>query len=96
MRVDPDPTSPANRVGACAVGLAFAERADTEALRELVDMADGRRSLLLRARARVGDLGTLDECVLRRADRLLEAAARLVPPANEAAGNGPGSLVAGG
>lgn len=79
-----------DRVGACAVGLAFAGRDDPEGLRELIDMAGGNRCLLTQARARLTELGTLDEPVRRRAAALLDAAVWQLPAAGgDTVGDGP-------
>jgi hypothetical protein len=83
MTIEPDAIQLANRVGACALGLAFAERSDDEALGELIDMAGGRRCALEQARARVSELGTIDETVMHRAVHLLETAATTVPSTDD-------------
>lgn len=95
MTADPDVTRLANRVGACAVGLAFAERSDAEALRELVDMAGGSSCALAQARDRLAGLVMVDTAVVQRAARLLETATTQVSgPDGDASEDDPGTLLA--
>ncbi len=89
MMSERDVISLANRVGACAVGLAFAGRDDPECLQQLIDMAGGRRPLLTQARARLQELDTVDEPVRRRADALLQAAAWKLPATDGDGASGP-------
>lgn len=95
MIAGPDLTRVANRVGACAVGLAFAGRSDAEALRELIDMADGSASALARARARLAELVTVDEAVMQRAARLLQTTAAQVAEGADTREDDPGTLLTG-
>lgn len=95
MTADPEVTRLANRVSACAIGLAFAERSDAEALRELVGMAGGSSCALAQARDRLAGLVTMDAAVVQRAARLLETATRQVSgPHGDAGEHDPGTLLA--
>lgn len=87
-RLDPDiagsgPTDPLPRadpmiarVGACAVGLAYAERSDDEAIDCLIDLAGGRIAVLAAARQRIRTLAGLDRQVIDHAVGLTDAAIR--------------------
>jgi hypothetical protein len=61
----------AQRVAACALGLAFAGRLDDAAVAEILDMAEGDRRLVSRAHTAVGTLGVVDAGVADHARGLL-------------------------
>jgi hypothetical protein len=69
----------AQRVAACALGLAFAGRLDDACLAEILDMADGDLRLVARAHAAVTTLGVVDVTVADHARGLLLRAAADLP-----------------
>lgn len=73
------PEARVQRVGACALGLAYAGREDDECLAELLGMAGGSRVALEDAVARLPELGVVEEAITARARRLLWRAAKRLP-----------------
>lgn len=73
------PEARAQRVGACALGLAYAGREDDEVLAELLGMADRSRAALEHAVTRLPALGVVEEAVADHARRLLRRAAGRLP-----------------
>ena len=64
------------RTSACALGLAFAGRKDAGGVREVIDISDGEVSVLIAARDELDAIEVIEGPTRRKAERLLDAAAK--------------------